>query len=362
MPDALDGLRARVLCAWGALGAGVEDPRGLAVVRVHAGLINDTFFLGEGWVLQRLHPVFGAEVHRDIEALTSVLADRGVPVPRLVRTATGALWHEVTAGPEATRGIWRLLTRQAGETHHRAPGVAHVISVAGLLGRFHSALVDLHHDFAFAREGAHDTAQHMARMEAAVEAGEAHRLHRDVAQLAAEVRASWEPLAREAPSLPPRLIHGDPKISNFLFRGGTAEACAVIDLDTMAWSTLDVELGDALRSWCNRATEDADPCFDASFFEAAVGSWLDVCRGWVTSDEVRALAWGLQRICLELTARFARDTLEESYFGWDPDVAPTRGDHNLVRARAQMDLARQVIGTRSELEAFLRQRARGLQV
>ena len=45
-------------------------------------------------------------------------------------------------------------------------------------------------------------------------------------------------------------------------------------------------------------------------------------------------------LVLELASRFASDALAESYFGWDPAIAPTRGDHNLIRAQHQVALFR----------------------
>ena len=62
---------------------------------------------------------------------------------------------------------------------------------------------------------------------------------------------------------------------------------------------------------------------------------------------------GLERIALELAARFARDALEESYFGFDPAFGG-RGEHNLLRARGQAALARSVAANRSTLEAVVR--------
>ena len=65
---------------------------------------------------------------------------------------------------------------------------------------------------------------------------------------------------------------------------------------------------------------------------------------------------GVERICLELAARFAADALNESYFGWDSAVAPGRGEHNLLRARGQLALALEVRRLRGDLESRLRLR------
>ena len=160
----------------------------------------------------------------------------------------------------------------------------------------------------------------------------------------------------EAPTrLPARVGHGDLKVSNLRFAAGAPVATAVLDLDTMARTTLDVELGDALRSWCNTASEDATVArLDVDLFAAAVGGYLAVAATWITRAEVAALVAGTERVCLELSARFAADALRERYFGWDRAVARARGEHNLLRARGQLDLARRVAERRAELEGCVR--------
>ena len=42
------------------------------------GLINDTYAVERRWVLQRLHPIFAAEVNLDIAALTPHLLEASV--------------------------------------------------------------------------------------------------------------------------------------------------------------------------------------------------------------------------------------------------------------------------------------------
>jgi hypothetical protein len=65
------------------------------------------------------------------------------------------------------------------------------------------------------------------------------------------------------------------------------------------------------------------------------------------------LAHGLERLCVELSARFAADALEEAYFGWNPDLFESAGDQNLSRARGQLSLYRQARDTRTERLHFL---------
>lgn len=329
----------------------------LGVCRMSGGLINDTFAVGARYVLQRLHPVFGAKVNLDIAALGQILRQRGVPVPAIERADDGAPWIEVADGP--TRGVWRVLERLPGLSYAKVERPARAASGAALVARFHGALAGVEHRFAFERPGAHDTALHIAKMHVALDAHRGHRLYEDVAALCPRIDALWRVIG-PAPALPRRIVHGDLKISNLLFVGD--EAVALIDLDTMAWMGLDAELGDALRSWCNLAREDELAAFDEGIFAAALhgyGATAAIAGGGfaaagVTDDEREAVVHGLLRITLELSARFAGDALAEAYFGWDPSRASGRGEHNFARAAGQLALVDAVLARRSALEAIAR--------
>ena len=153
----------------------------------------------------------------------------------------------------------------------------------------------------------------MAGLQEALRTHGGHRLFHKVEPLAAQILAGWDATPR-VEGLPRRVIHGDLKVSNLRFSGD--EAVAIIDLDTCAYGTIDAELGDALRSWCNRASEDDAPRFDVAFLEAALRGYAQGAAG-LSDSEWAAIVPGLERICWELSARFCRDALEERYFGWD---------------------------------------------
>ncbi|HTV23034.1 MAG TPA: hypothetical protein VMG12_30305, partial [Polyangiaceae bacterium] len=105
-------------------------------------------------VLQRLHTVFGAQVHVDIEAVTTHLAGKGVETPCLVRTQAGELWTTDPSTPE--RRVWRALTFVEGVTLHQTREPETLESAAALLGTFQRNLADLAHVFVHERP-LHDT-------------------------------------------------------------------------------------------------------------------------------------------------------------------------------------------------------------
>lgn len=322
-----------------ALEEGWSWPGAVALDTADGGLINATWWVRDQTgadvaVLQWLNTsVFAPEVHEDIEAVTAHLADRGIATPRLVPTKSGALWH-TTAGGD----VYRCLTSIGDRTVDKLHDPEDARSAGHLVARFHGAVRDLPWTFRSRRLGVHDTERHMARLEKGVRELGRHRLHREVQEIASEIGPRWKRWSG-AHDLPERVIHGDLKVSNVRFDGPVAKA--LIDLDTVGRGTLDAELGDAFRSWCNPAEEDAPaPRFSLEFFAAAIeGYAAGAGQAGPTDAEWDAVVPGIERIALELAARFAVDALEESYFGFDAARFATRGDHNLVRAMNQLALA-----------------------
>ena len=320
-----------VLDAYGFTGATVEGLSG--------GLINATYAIRGVAVIQRLHPIFGAAVNDDLDAVTTHLAARGMTTPRLIRTTTGAACVELDGR------VWRALTFLAGDTFHAIADLAMAEAGGELVGRFHRAVADLAYDYAFVRGGVHDTSAHLERLASyAGEAGEGGELAREILDAA----RALPPL----PHVPRRHGHGDLKLSNLLFERG--RGLALVDLDTLGLQSLTFELGDAMRSWCNPHGEDAGAAhFDLAIFAAAMRGFRAVAGAIVTPDELRAVVTGVEIVCVELAARFCVDVFRDDYFGWDAARFPSRRAHNLVRARGQLALGRSVRAARDEALAIV---------
>lgn len=306
------------------------------------GLLNATYAVrrdGEPIaVVQRLHAIFRAEVNLDIDAVTSHLAARGVTTPRVMRTLDGRRWHE-DAGQ-----VWRALSWVDGQTVHAVPAPDWAEAGGELVGRFHRAVADLRHDYAFVRAGVHDTALHLARLADCVAAGgdpEAIAVGREIQAAVVGLPAM--------PDVPRRHCHGDLKISNLLFATAPVRGVCLVDLDTVGLATMAFELGDAMRSWCNPYAEDAGAsAFDLATFAAAIRGFRAIADPVLADEERIAIVIGLETVCLELAARFAVDMFRDDYFGWDPSRFASRRAHNLVRARGQLALGLAVREARNE--------------
>lgn len=298
------------------------------------GLINRTFLVedasGQRRVLQALNPVFPAIINEDIDQVTAHLAARGLRTPRLVRTLDGTAWAE--SGDE----VWRMLTFIPGVTLDVLQNAGHARSAGALLGRFHDTLEDFEYPFSNPRLGVHDTARHIATLRNALDECRSHPDYGLIRPLAEQILAMAEALP-ELGTLPDRTVHGDPKINNLLFDPDSMDAICLVDLDTLGRMPLPLELGDALRSWCNPAGEDAtETHFSLEIFAAVIDGYAGNIGAWLTDAEWRAFVPATGLIQVELAARFCADALNESYFGWDPARYATRSEHNRVRARGQL--------------------------
>jgi Ser/Thr protein kinase RdoA (MazF antagonist) len=356
--------------------------------RLSGGLINQTFAVKRGGapvaVLQQLHPIFGAEVNLDLDAVTAHVAARGLVTPRLLRTQDGAAWAVDEdddgagaggGGPAATR-VWRALSWVEGRCVATAPELRWAEAGGALVGRFHQAVADLAHDYHFSRGNVHDTARYFARLRALLEAGEAAfapspgspaaappvapELAAQIVALGHDVLAAAAALS-PLPATPPRHCHGDLKLSNLLFTpesgapGAEVRGLCLVDLDTLCRGTIAFELGDAMRSWCNPAGEDtAETAFDLELFGAAMRGYRGVADALLDDAERASIVVGLHTVCVELAARFCIDAFEDRYFGWSPERHPSRRHHNLVRAQSQLTLARSVAARLDEAHQLAR--------
>jgi Ser/Thr protein kinase RdoA (MazF antagonist) len=344
----------------------MDDPRAVAVQVLDqygvsaaglrplgSGLINLTWLVdgadGQRRVLQRVAQLFPAEVNLDIDVIARRLNVGRTLVPGVLPTGTGALWVE------AGGWTWRLMNWLPGDCHDYLQSPVQAASAGELLASFHRGLDGLQHSFANPRLGVHDTARHLATLRQALTAHADHPRFDHVAPIAREILHRAEELP-ELPILADRIVHGDPKINNMLFDSKRGVATALVDLDTVGPMPLPLELGDAMRSWCNPAGEDGrSGAFSRELFAAALAGYARVAGDWILPAEIAAIAPATETITIELAARFCADALNESYFGWDASRFATRGEHNELRAAGQLRLALSFAEQRDTLVAAARQ-------
>jgi Ser/Thr protein kinase RdoA (MazF antagonist) len=321
------------------------------VERFGTGLINDTFLVSAGieqqFVLQRLNPLFTPEINRDIDALTQHLFVKNVSTQRLIPADNGKLWVEDEGY------AWRMATFMPGVCLDMLATDTQAAAAGDLLARFHRDVRDLKIDLHGKRLGVHDTSYHLQELKNALTEHSEHRNFKAINVLAQEIFSQAEQLP-ELPLLIDRLVHGDPKISNLVFDASSGNGICMIDLDTLAYMPLPLELGDAFRSWCNPRGEDTQRSeFRLDFFAAAVNAYAKVADSFLFSQEWQNFISATRIIMIELAARFATDALRECYFGWNPDKFADRSAHNQVRAAGQLELHRSLYEKQDEAEKIV---------
>lgn len=331
-----------------------------AEIQLIPSLINATYLVKKtsstpALIVQKLHSVFGPRVNEDIEAMTSHLLSKSLQTPELVRISngkqSGALWAVVeNSGVTET---WRAQTYIQGITYHRDCSLAALVSAAKLLAEFHSATHEFDYEFVHCRP-LHNTPERLSQLREIL-SSDAAKNDEQAQRLGADILSQAEGVQLDFKSLPQRLVHGDPKISNILFWPNKPDqARCLIDLDTVGRGCLAYELGDALRSWTNPAGEDVmTASVDLTLFEATIQGYCSGKHSSVTAEELASFVDGFETVCLELASRYATDVVVNQYFGWNASRFSSRREHNLLRAQGQLALSRDVRARRPQLEALL---------
>ena len=188
-------------------------------------------------------------------------------------------------------------------------------------------------------------------------AGRAAEVCREIEEyLALEEKATETYRLQRAGVLPLRVTHNDTKCSNVLFDRKTQEHLSVIDLDTVMPGLVAFDFGDAIRAGANTAAEDerdlSNVALDIDKFEAFTRGFLGVDKDALTEAEIDSLAGGALAMTVECGVRFLTDYLDgDKYFSVDYET------HNLVRARCQLALAKDMIAHFDEMKEIVKKYA-----
>ncbi len=145
----------------------------------------------------------------------------------------------------------------------------------------------------------------------------------------------------ESGELPLRVTHNDTKCNNVIFDKTTLKALAVIDLDTIMSGLTAYDFGDGARSICSTTEEDEKDLTKVKFniekFISFTKGYLKPLKGTLTENEIKTLGLGVYIMTLELASRFLED-----YLNGDVYFKTKFSEHNLVRARCQIALCKDI--------------------
>ena len=206
--------------------------------------------------------------------------------------------------------------------------------------------------------GFHNTKQRYEQLRQAVEADPVGRV--------AEVREELEYLESvkemacrltdmlEHGKLPLRVTHNDTKINNVLFNPDDNSAMVVIDLDTVMPGLVGHDFGDAIRFAANKVSEDAleyeHAGVDLEVFRSFAEGFLEMTANTLTQNEIDTLALSCFTLTAELSTRFLAD-----YILGDPYFNIKYAEHNLVRTRCQIALAKDMQLHMEQMEQIVKE-------
>jgi Ser/Thr protein kinase RdoA (MazF antagonist) len=315
--------------AWALASYGIS---GAKFLEIDSGLINLTVEVleetGNRFILQKVSGIFKPSVNKKIAEVTAHLRKCGVFCPKIISTKN----HENYC--ERNGNVWRLYEYIPGYSKTVFTSPEEAYSAGKALAEFHRGLENfdirlLEND----RSPIHDLRLHLNELDKTLSRSTSHRLYSQCCALSKRI----ELLASTIPDFDPGpliVAHGDPKVSNILFSAKLHSVVCFIDLDTVGLMPHALELGDAMRSWCNPFPEDSSSAFfNIELYDAALEGYNLVSADFGLEESI--LPATLQ-IYVELASRFLTDVIRESYFGWDDKNYESAASHNLARASAQV--------------------------
>jgi len=331
--------------------------------RLGQGLINDTFRLDTGglsYILQRINgAVFPQpeQIMANLLTLSEFLRERGTTEPRLPTLILARDGRPFVRDGDGH--VWRLMEFITGtRTLSRIAHPDQASEVGRILGGFHGTLSELPTErLGISLPGFHDTPGYLKRFTEISDRRLDIPLDTDLEEAysfvaARHTLANVLERARDQGRLPTRITHGDPKLDNILFSADERASVALIDLDTVQPGLVLHDLGDCLRSCCNRHGEgirEAETAeFDLGICARILAGYAEGSGPLLRREEVGLLYEAVRLVPFELGLRFLTDHLEgDRYFRVDE---PGR---NLLKAQVQFALVRSIERQEREIRAAI---------
>lgn len=322
--------------------------------RFGAGHINQTYLVttdtGRRYVLQHINNfVFKdpAALMENAAGVTDYIRARGGKALHFLRTADGKAVHIDGEGK-----YWRAyefvegLCLQVAET----PDDFYQSGLA--FGRFQNDLLDYPAStLSETIPDFHNTPARFAQLKDAIANNAAGRLDTCREEVEGYLALEAEGCKLASLGLPLRVTHNDTKLNNVLLNETTHAPLCVLDLDTVMPGLAAYDFGDSIRFGAATAAEDEKDVskmhLDMTLFEAFAKGFLQGAPA-LTKAEVDSLPLGAFTMTLECGSRFLAD-----YLNGDTYFRTAYPEHNLVRCRTQLALARDILAHMADMQAVI---------
>jgi len=254
--------------------------------------------------------------------------------------------------------FWRLTNYIRSVTHNKVTNLNIMRNAGKAFGEFQMQLNDFDSNLLFETiPDFHNTRKRYEQLMDAVESNPDGKVSEvqaeldylfEVKSLACKLTDMWK-----AGELPQRVTHNDTKINNVLFDPDDDAAIVVVDLDTVMPGLVGHDFGDAIRFGANREAEDSRELdkvgVDLEIFRVFAEGFLEMTADTLTQNEIDTLALSCFALTVELATRFLAD-----YILGSPYFYTAYPEHNLVRTRCQIALAKDMQKKLPEMEQIIR--------
>ncbi|MBQ7023305.1 MAG: aminoglycoside phosphotransferase family protein [Akkermansia sp.] len=256
-------------------------------------------------------------------------------------------------------GMWRCYNNIEGtHTYDVVENTRQAYQAGNAFGSFQELISDMNpEDLRESIPDFHNTPKRYEALLKSAEADVCGRACNCEAELA--MLRTWSPMYNRLVDmqaqglLPTRITHNDTKINNVMLDEDTDEAVCVIDLDTVMPGLALYDFGDMVRTATCTASEDEEDLsqvvMQMPFFESLAEGYLDAANSFLCEHEIEQLPFAGWLITTEIGMRFLTDYLDgDKYFRTE------KPEHNLIRARNQLALARSIQSNLPRMEKFIR--------
>lgn len=275
-------------------------------------------------------------------------------MPRVLETRDGRDCHLDGAG-----NFWRAISYvQGAHSYDTITSLEHARQVGHALGTFQHLISDLPvGSLADTLEGFHIMPRYLEQFDRAFS-------HNGFAS-SPEVRFGLEFIAarrdwahvledaRARGTLPPRPVHGDPKVNNVMIEESTGYAISLVDLDTVKPGLIHYDIGDCMRSGCNPLGEETEQWESVRFVpeigEAILSGYLGQARHFLAAADYDYLFDSIRLLAFELGVRFFTDHLAGNVY-----FKVKHSHHNLLRALVQFKLTESIEANEADIRAMIR--------
>lgn len=352
-----------------AFGLNIND---FEVKEIKTGHINDTFFVHNkdlgpenGYIFQKVNTYVFKEPEKvmfNIEKVSEHLKNRLDKNSDVEDYRQMLFFLETPEGKnyyvDSENGFWRAYTYVDKAFTYDYPNTTEILFLMGeRFGKFQNDLSDFDANSLYETiPNFHNTKVRIERFKQVVAEDKFDRV-KDAKDeidylLSAADMASELSVMIEENKIPLRVTHNDTKCNNVLFDKQTLKPVAVIDLDTIMPGLAAYDFGDAIRTAASTAAEDEPDVskvhVDLERYEAFTKGFVPKVSKNLTKVELESLALGAFTMTYEVGLRFLTD-----YFEGDVYFKIKYDDHNLVRSRTQIALAKDMQSKFAEMQAIV---------